>query len=42
VLIVRCAKGGIVSGPEQRASAAINGFPDFLFCAPDERPVEAS
>ena len=31
-----------VGGPGQRAFAAINGLPDFLFCAPDERPVEAS
>jgi hypothetical protein len=44
VLIVLGAKEGTVSGPEQRAFAAINGLPDFLFCfcAPDERPAEAS
>jgi hypothetical protein len=36
------AKAGTVSGPEQRALAAINGLPDFLFWAPDERPAEAS
>jgi hypothetical protein len=42
VLIVRCAKDGTLSGPEQRAFAAINGLLDFLFCAPDERPAEAS
>jgi hypothetical protein len=42
VLIVLGAKAGTVRGPEQRALAAINGLTDFLFWAPDERPVEAS
>ena len=42
VLIVRSARDGTVNGPEQRAFAVINGLPDFLLCAPDERPAEAS
>jgi len=42
VHIVHGAKDGTVSGLEQRAVAAINGLPDLLFCAPDERPAEAS
>jgi hypothetical protein len=29
-----------VSGPEQRVLAAIDGLPDFLFCAPDEPPAD--
>ena len=39
---VHGAKDGTVSGPEQRAVAAINGLPDFLFWAPDGRPAETS
>jgi hypothetical protein len=42
VLIVRSARDGTVNGPEQRAFAVINGLPDFLLCAPDERAAEAS
>jgi hypothetical protein len=39
---VHGVKDGTVSGPEQRAVAAINGLSDFLFLAPDERPAETS
>jgi uncharacterized protein YceK len=35
-------KDGPMTGPGQRVVAAINGLPDLLWCAPDERPVEAS
>jgi hypothetical protein len=42
VFIVLDAKDSTMTGPGQRVVAAINGLPDLLWCAPDERPVEAS
>jgi hypothetical protein len=40
--IVLGGKDGTVSGPEQRAFALLSWLPEFLVCAPDERPAEAS
>lgn len=42
MFIVLGAKDGPMTGPGQRVVAAINGLPDLLWCAPDERPMEAS
>jgi hypothetical protein len=42
MFIVLGAKDGPMTGPGQRVVAAINGLPELLWCAPDERPVEAS
>jgi hypothetical protein len=39
---VHGAKDGTVSGPEQRAFAAINRLRNLLFWVPDERPAETS
>jgi hypothetical protein len=42
VFIALGAEDGPMTGPGQRVVAAISGLPDLLWCAPDERPLEAS
>jgi hypothetical protein len=42
VFIVLGAKDGTTSGPGLRGVCAMSGLPDFIFCGPARRSVEAS